>query len=199
MLEDLYHHPAVKLRLKKTGIDIETNVVRFEKDRIFLELKDEFKSYLDFFTEGREVGMTIYTSARVIELKSIVIDVEEGSNKLVMEIHDEYSIIQRRKFVRTDVKYKVSLANKEMILDTTTVNIGGGGVCLRGNEQLKIGETYYFTLLIPSIDDAIEGKGVIINKVECNDEIHAMFSFSEITKEMQNKIVGLCFEKEFNK
>lgn len=198
MLEDLYHKPNIKLRLKKNGIEIETKLIRFEKDRVFLRLTDEFKSYLSFFTEGREVEMTISSDARVLQLISLVIDIEKP-DIIVMEIHDDYSTVQRRKFIRTDDACNITVSSDSFILNTNTVNIGGGGLCFKGNAQFKIGETYNFKLLIPIFDDAIEGKGVIINKIEQDNDILVMFCFNDIPKEIQNKIVRFCFEKEFNK
>lgn len=198
MLEvDLAKNPTVKLRLLDETTQKVLHVKRYENDRVFLELDNsERHDALYRFSEGVEAEMMIYSANRVVKLTSIVIDTI-GTKEVCMELHDEYDVIQRRRYVRTNASYAIELKNEKFMFKAQTVNIGGGGVCFLGNNSFELGQKFEFRLFLPD-DNTFEGEGIIINKAETNGDILIMFNFSELEKEARNKIIRFCFEKEFN-
>lgn len=198
MLEvDLAKNPTVKLRLLDEKTAHSFTVLKYEKDRVFLALDDnEPSSALYPFEEGLEAEMTIYSATRVVKLNSMVIETI-GAREVCMELHDEYDIIQRRRYVRTKASYGIELKSDKMMFKAQTVNLGGGGVCFVGNNSFELGQKFHFKLLLPDFND-ISGEGIVINKIETNDDILIMFNFAEMDKDVRNKVIRFCFEKEFN-
>lgn len=199
MLEvDLDKKPTVKLRLLSERTSRSFKVFKYEKDRVFLILDEtEPSSSLYNFKEGLETEMIIYSPTRVIKLNSIVIESFAGSREICMELHDEYDIIQRRRYVRTKASYSIELKSEKFLFKAKTINIGGGGICFVGNNAFEIGQKFEFRLFLPE-HEAIIGNGIVINKVEAKEDILIMFNFIDIDKETRNKIIRFCFEKEFN-
>lgn len=198
MLEvDLIKNPTVKLRLLDEATAHSFKVLKYEKDRVFLSLDDnEPTSALYRFEEGAEAEMIIYSATRVVKLNSLVIETT-GTREVCMELHDEYDIIQRRRYVRTKASYGIELKSEKLMFKAQTVNLGGGGVCFAGNNAFEIGQKFSFKLLLPEFND-ISGEGIVINKIEANGDILIMFNFSEMEKDARNKVIRFCFEKEFN-
>jgi c-di-GMP-binding flagellar brake protein YcgR len=198
MLEiDLSKNPKVKLKVPGKDIEFDSKVVKYEKDRVFLEIltnKKPDNSIL--FREGTELEMTICSTNRIVTLNSLVIETF-GAWEVCMELHDEYDVIQRRRYVRTNISCWLELKSPDLMFKAQTVNIGGGGVCFVGNNCFEIGQNFQFKLLLPGHDD-ISGEGVIINKIEVDGEILVMFNFAEMDKDIRNKVIRFCFEKEFN-
>ena len=195
MLEiDLSKNPVVKIKLLDQDIEFESTVLKYEKDRVFLELKAPKKSDSYLLREGIETEMTICSSNRIVKMNSIIIDA--GTKELCMELNQEYDVIQRRRYVRTKASYFVELKSSKLMFKAQTLNLGGGGICFIGNHCFEIGQIYQFKLLLPDHED-ITGEGIIINKVENKDETMIMFNFSNIEKEARNRIIRFCFEKEF--
>jgi len=162
-----------------------------------LVLDEEEKSSAAYrFEEGAEAEMTIYSPNRVIKLNSIVIETI-GTREVCMELHDEYDIIQRRRYVRTKASYSIELKSETLMFKAQTLNLGGGGVCFVGNNSFEIGQKFEFKLLLPNFND-IEGEGIVINKLEANGDLLIMFNFVEMEKDARNKVIRFCFEKEFN-
>jgi len=196
MLEiDLSKNPVVKVKLLDENIEIETSVLKYEKDRVFLEIKNPKKEHLHLLKEGLETEVTICSSNRIVKMSSLVIDY--NLDGLCMEINEDYDIIQRRRYIRTKVSYFIELKSDEFLFKAQTINLGGGGACFIGNHCFEIGQKFDFKLFLPDSNE-ITGKGVVINKVEAEDKVFVMFNFAEMEKETRNKIIGFCFEKEFN-
>ncbi|MEI8378222.1 MAG: PilZ domain-containing protein [bacterium] len=198
MLEiDLSKNPIVKVRVQVLDEEheFETRVLKHEKDRVFLEIKNPKREYLYVLKEGLDTEITICSSNRIVKMNSLIIDINKDC--ICVELNQEYDVIQRRRYVRTKASYFVELKSDDMMFKAQTINLGGGGVCFIGNHCFSIGQTYKFKLLLPGHDDII-GDGVIINKIEMQDETLIMFNFSNIEKETRNKIIRFCFEKEFN-
>ncbi len=198
MLEvDLAKKPTIKLRLLDEGTSHSFSVLKYEKDRVFLVLDDEEPANALYrFEEGLEAEMVIYSSTRVVKLTSVIIETT-GTREVCMELHDEYDIIQRRRYVRTKASYGIELKSEKFMFKAQTINLGGGGVCFIGNNAFEIGQKFQFNLLLPEFNN-ITGEGVVINKIETNDDILIMFNFSEMEKDARNKVIRFCFEKEFN-
>ncbi len=196
MLEiDLSKNPIVKIKLLDQNIEFESTVLKYEKDRVFLELKKTKRNDYYLLKEGLETEMTICSSNRIVKMNSLIIDVT--ANHLCLELNQEYDVIQRRRYVRTKASYFVELKSSKLMFKAQTINLGGGGICFIGNNCFEIGQIYQFKLLLPDQDD-ITGEGIIINKVEKQGEMMIMFNFSNIEKETRNRIIRFCFEKEFN-
>lgn len=197
MLEiDLSKNPKVKLELPDHDVEFEAKVLKYAKDRVFLEILTA-KHKIDYanLKEGIEFDMTICSSNRIVKLKSMVIDTA-GMKEVCMELNEDYDVIQRRRYVRTKASFGLELKSDDFMFKAQTVNIGGGGVCFVGNNCFEIGQKFDFKLLLPEHTD-ITGEGIVINKIDANDEILIMFNFAEMDKEIRNKVVRFCFEKEF--
>ena len=128
-------------------------------------------------------------------MRSIIIDYDK--DQICLEINNDYDVIQRRRYVRTKASYFIELKSETFMYKAQTINLGGGGVCFIGNHCFEIGQKMLFKLLLPGQDDVV-GEGIVINKVEVNEETLIMFNFSNMEKEARNKIIRFCFEKEFN-
>jgi len=196
MLEiDLSKNPTIKIKLLDQDIEFESKVLKYEKDRMFLEIKNPKKEDLYNLKDGLETEITICSPNRIVKMHSLII--EYNSDFICLEINNEYDVIQRRRYVRTKASYFIELKSENFMFKAQTINLGGGGVCFIGNHCFEIGQILYFKLLLPDHED-ITGEGVVINKVEMQDETLIMFNFSNIQKDIRNKIIRFCFEKEFN-
>lgn len=196
MLEiDLSKNPVVKIKLIDQNIELESRVLSYEKDRVFLELAGPKNENHYLLKEGLETEITICSSNRIVKMNSLIID--NTKEHLCVELNQEYDVIQRRRYIRTKASYFVELKSSKFMFKAQTINLGGGGICFIGNHCFEIGQIFDFRLLLPDQEDII-GDGIVINKIEGEDETLIMFNFSNIEKEARNRIIRFCFEKEFN-
>jgi c-di-GMP-binding flagellar brake protein YcgR len=196
MLEiDLSKNPVVKIKLIDQNIELESRVLSYEKDRVFLELAGPKNENHYLLKEGLETEITICSSNRIVKMNSLIID--NTKEHLCVELSQEYDVIQRRRYIRTKASYFVELKSSKFMFKAQTINLGGGGICFVGNHCFEIGQIFDFRLLLPDQEDII-GDGIVINKIEGEDETLIMFNFSNIEKEARNRIIRFCFEKEFN-
>lgn len=186
----------MKLLTFPEDVELDSKILRVEKDRLHLAFPEEYTDKMFFFREGQEVELSIYASSRVIIMVSLVIDTPYESS-FSLELNDEFLVIQRRQYVRIDLPLNVSFFHdNKLVLNTKTINISGGGFKLESSRDMVEDKEYRFSLKVEGYDLPVTGYGIVLRNLEENGQFVSMFKFTEITEDDRNKIVKLCLEHE---
>lgn len=196
-MNELEIDQKVRLKLSLSSFRMESlvcNIKWFENDRMALVFPDDKKHLIRSFPVGKELEALIYTDSGIYVFDSVVIN-SPLEYDFVIDTPKEKERIQRRDYIRAPLTLKLILNKEEKKIESTTINIGGGGIRFSINEELKPYEIWDFTLYL-SNTIMIKGKGVIIYSFLINDSIISVIKFTDINETERNKIIKKCFEEE---
>ena len=188
----------VKFSLSQVrALEINCIVRREESDRISLTFPDDMQEFAHYLFEGQEIDLILYTDRGIRVLDSIVIDSPlEGD--FVVEYYEDDNNIQRREYVRAQVKANLMIYQRGIVhpIKTTTIDIGGGGLRFNTPEEFIVGDEIDFALNLPGMDLPIKGSGEVLKMVKQDDGDWAVILFTKILESDRNKIIKYCFEIE---
>ncbi len=130
------------------------------------------------------------------------IDSFPGSAKLLLEMVDSFSYIQKREYFRVDAELAVSywLADEEKPAARsaqTAVNISGGGIRLPVAEKIAEGTRLGLEIIIDSPQSAVvECTGEVVNNYQVGEEYHTALKFIDIEEEGRDAIVAYCLAEQ---
>lgn len=125
-----------------------------------------------------------------------------GDNKLLLEMVDSFSYVQKREYFRIDAALSVSYwtidaENPEAKAVQTPVNIGGGGVRLPVSEDFKTGDRVGLEIVIKEPQPAVvECSAEVVGSYELDGEKQLALKFEDIEEEDQDAIVAYCLAEQ---
>lgn len=122
--------------------------------------------------------------------------------KLLLEMVDSFSYVQKRNYFRVDADLSVSY----WVLDgdnptarsvQTSVNISGGGIRLPVSEKIKEGTELGLEIVIDSPQPrVIECRGKVVSNYDNNGDRYVALSFVDIDDEDQDAIIAYCLAEQ---
>lgn len=157
---------------------------------IFAQSKQQFAQYLQ---EGSVVRLSIYTPSGILLMESMVI-----SAPVDCEFEVEYTKsskhIQRRKYVRAQVNYRLILEQNGKTFTALSEDIGGGGIRFVCDSNLATAHVSG-KLYIPDSTKSISFAGQIFVKPGFKQNEY-LVTFDEISEDGRNKIIQKCLQLE---
>lgn len=171
-------------------------------DRLALTTPGNISDYEEYFEEGSELSVKIYTPLGIKAFDTIILDSPISSpfgSDFVIEYTEDVSQIQRREYTRVELKAKLIIERtgyKNIVTDTIDISGGGLRVYYEGDfdYQEKVGALLYLPYSIVSI----KAKGVIIENTHLPKNEHILF-FTEIAERDRDKIIKMCFDMQIAK
>lgn len=134
-------------------------------------------------------------------IKATVVSSEEEA-KLLLEMVESFSYIQKRGYFRVDAELSVSYWIIDDEASTaksvqTSVNISGGGLRLPVSEKIKVGTKLGLEIIIDSPQAAVvECTGEVVNSYEANGDKYVALSYVDMEDEDQDAIVAYCLAEQ---
>jgi len=103
-------------------------------------------------------------------------------------------IVQRRRFVRLPVPAPVSVIGRGGLrVDTSSVNLSGGGMLLEDVGELEIGDRIHFQLELEADKPTIDGWAVVV-RLGHNGE--RGFEFEDISRKERERLIHFLFDRQ---
>ena len=158
---------------------------------------------------GDTVEVLYYLDLNIFQFDSKVIGrAVEGIPVIFLEVPEKYTVVQRRQYFRVN-KFdfiEIALYNKlyndgdieinhgeKIIRKVVLLDISGGGMKIKLDEQVSLNDTIHCVLKTPKEDIDVYGKVVRIEKDELNSYLCGI-SFIDLTQKMRDKIIQYTFE-----
>jgi hypothetical protein len=177
------------------GVAKVTTVPQFE----ITFLPDQLHPDLLNFNEFCQVAFDVAGEGKTIKAK---LDSSPEPAKLVLEMVDSFSYVQKREYFRVDADLAVSFwlvddETPEARSLQTSVNISGGGIRLPVTEKIPEGTRIGLEIVIESPQSAVvECVGEVVNNYKVGDEYSCALKFVEIDEEGQDAIVAYCLAEQ---
>lgn len=167
-------------------------------DRLSLDFPRELLDYACYLDEGTELPVKIFTPTGVKAFDSIIIN-SPYEPEFVIEFVEDHIQIQRREFMRVELKVKVIVerAGKDNIV-TETLDISGGGIRFLYDGDFKFQEEVGILLYLPYAIRSIKAKGYIIKPEHLPQDQHVLL-FTAIDESDRDKIIKQCFDIQLSK
>ncbi len=179
----------------KTTVGVTCQFIDCEHDRLYLRFPDDKLQLKQYFYEGREVEISLYTiDGNRSYLGLIIYEPEDGL--IVVEYQEITKLKQNRKMLRVKATRTIDLKLNGELVSLHTVDIGGGGCMIVSFQDIPIDtETEAYLRLIPGVP-AIKTKiKVLWSKYIPNEEkYYVAISFIEIKEFDCKKIVNFCYD-----
>lgn len=164
-------------------------------DRLELSTPDDIDDYEEYFEEGCELGVKIFTPLGIKTFDTIILDSPLESN-FVIEYIENTSQIQRREYTRVELKAKIIIertGQKNIVTDT--IDISGGGLRIYYDGTFEPQEKVGALLYLPYSIVSIKAKGIILENSHLPKNEHILY-FTEIAERDRDKIIKLCFDMQ---
>lgn len=173
--------------------ELDCFIKEVEKDRLSLTFPEDKLGYAKYFDEGSEVSVKIFTPSGIKAFDSIVLD-SPLEPDFVIEYIEEHTEIQRREYLRCDLKTKfiIERHSGENII-THTLDIGGGGIKFYYDGLFNTDEHAKCRLYLPLQFSSVQAIGNIVKKPHMQKDEH-VFIFSNIKNADRDRIIKKCFE-----
>lgn len=188
----------VKLKFKmadNSDKEIDCYITEIHSDRLFLTKPGELFNYIQYFDEGKELSVRIFTPIGVKIFDTIVLNSPLESDFVIEYIEDSLQI-QRREYTRVELDLKVIIEKQgKGNLITHTVDISGGGLRFYCEESFEPDESVGVYLYLPFSIRSIQSKAIIIKNSHLPKNEHVL-CFTEINERDRDKIIKQCFETQ---
>ena len=130
------------------------------------------------------------------------IDSVPGEAKLLLEMVDAFTYVQKREYFRVDAALSVSYwvideANPSAKSVQTPVNISGGGIRIPVSEKIKNGTRLGLELVIDSPQPTVvECVGEVVGSYDSGGIMQVALKFTDIEDEDQDAIVAYCLAEQ---
>lgn len=162
-------------------------------------LPDQLKPEQLNFEEFCQVAFDVAGEGKSIKAKVVS---SPETEKLLLEMVDSFSYIQKREYFRVDTELAVSFwraeeENPEARSLQATVNISGGGIRLPVSEKIPEGTRLGLEIIIESPQSSVvECVGEVVNNYKAGDEYYCALKFIDIEEEGQDAIVAFCLAEQ---
>lgn len=169
-------------------------IKRVETDRIALVFPEGKREFIRDLPEGKEINAVIYTNSGIFVFDSIVIN-SPLEQDFVIELPAEKQRIQRREYVRAPMSLRLVLKKDSSDFETSTINIGGGGIRFISQENIEKDHLWGFLLHLPD-KTVLRGTGRVLYTLLQSGHVASVIVFSEISETDRNRLIKLCFDEE---
>lgn len=181
----------VKLFVQNLDKEFDCFIKEVYDDRISLDYPQDIIEYSDYFEEGEDIPVKIFTPLGVKSFSAAILDAPYEEN-FTIEYVESTNDLQRREYVRVpfSVKVFVETQDKKNII-AYTLDISGGGLKFFSEEEIESQEVK-ITIYMPD-DRSLHAKGTIIHNqfIPVNEHV---LSFTEIDEKDRDRIIKKCFE-----
>lgn len=195
-MSEIKENQQVKLSFKTADgseKDLDCSIKNIYKDRLSLNFPKEIIYYKDYLQEGDEVRAEIYTPTGIKMFEAIILN-SPLEYDFVIEFVENFIEIQRRKYLRADLKTKVIIERPEKgNIVTSTLDIGGGGIRFLYEGVFEEKEKVNCLLYLPMYLNSIKASGIIIQDKHLEKNEHVMV-FTKIDEKERDKIIKKCLE-----
>lgn len=168
----------------------------FHHDRLTLNYPKDILNYSEYFEEGSELSVKVFTPIGVRVYESIVLD-SPFEGDFVIEYVENSPQIQRREYVRILHCLKVVVEKEDKNTAVAyTVDISGGGIKFVYDGDFRPGESVKLTMYLPDVR-AIQCYGTILKNEHIPKNEHVLF-FTEIDEKERDRLIKLCFDLQTN-
>lgn len=129
---------TVELDKSKGGKILEGKVIDYIKDRVMIEINNEYIDDAKLIKELDELEVTVYTHLGLKKMKSSVIYELNDKNCIILENNDSYQVEQKRKFARVRVNFNFKIKKDEKEFLASAINISAGGLAFKLNDEEKL-------------------------------------------------------------
>ena len=173
--------------------ELDCTINKLYSDRLSINFPRETINYVDYLKEGDELNVKIFTPSGIKMFDAIILNSPLEAD-FVIEFVEDYIDIQRRKYLRADLKTKVIIqrADNENIV-TTTLDIGGGGIRFFYEGPITHREKSSCFLYLPMYLHSITASGIILKDEHLNADEYVMV-FTKIEERDRDKIIKKCIE-----
>ena len=190
--------PAQKVRI---GVETPSGQIlqfysyikKIEKDRLLLVFSESKSQIAAYLKEGSMIKVSIYTQNGILLLDSIVLN-EPVNCEFEVEFAKSRKRIQRRKYFRVEVNYRMIIEQMNNTYTVLTKDISGGGIRFICDSYLYPAEVKA-KLYIPEHKDAVVFIGEIEKKAYFKDNEYIV-KFKNIQEYERNRIIQKCMELE---
>lgn len=173
--------------------EVDCFIKEIHSDRLSLEYPDEVIDYLEYFSEGEELLVKIFTPSGVKVFDAVVIN-SPLERDFVIEYVEGPIKIQRREYIRIEAETKVIIEREDADnIVTQTTDIGGGGIRFSYGGSFFPNENVGCLLYLPLQVYSVKAKGVIIKPLHLTVNEHVL-QFTEIDERDRDRIIKKCFE-----
>ena len=151
------------------------------------------------FEEFCQVAFDVAGEGKTIKAK---LDSSPEAAKLILEMVDSFSYVQKREYFRVDAELAVSFwriddENPAARSLQTTVNISGGGIRVPVDEEVPEGTKLGLEIVVDSPQSAVvECVGEVVNSYKFGDGYCCALKFIDIEDEGQDAIVAYCLAEQ---
>ena len=130
------------------------------------------------------------------------IDSVPGEAKLLLEMVDAFTYVQKREYFRVDAALSVSYwvideDNPSAKSVQTPVNISGGGIRIPVSEKIKNGTRLGLELVIDSPQPTVvECVGEVVGNYDSGGAMQVALKFTDIEDEDQDSIIAYCLAEQ---
>ena len=157
---------------------------------VFSESKAHLSQYLK---EGASIRLSIYTPTGILLQESIVLN-SPVNCEFEVEFSKSKKRIQRRKYFRVDVNYRMIIEQNGKTYTVLTKDLSGGGIRFISDMPLQEGEVKA-KLYIPEHVDAVVFVGEVCKKAYFSANEYVV-KFVRIQDYERTRIVQKCMELE---
>ena len=177
-------------------VEADCIIIKAEDDRIYLDFISQDLALAEYFYEGQEIEVSLYTDKGIRVYDSIVLySLIEGA--FVIEYYEEVNKLQRREYMRINAIYDLILYYGKEVVRTKTINISGGGLRFSVKQEFIVGEELEFSLYLPQRKIPVNGCGKIIEMVKQeNSSNYSIIEFNHIKEMDRSRIMRACFALE---
>lgn len=189
-----------KLRFRTTDNaikEVDCAVKKVYSDRLVLQfiggLSKEIIDYSDYFEEGRDISVRIFTPVGVEIFDAMILNSPFGSD-FVIEYVDDPLQLQRREYTRVPLDTKIIIERpEEGNIVTHTVDLSGGSLKFVYDDFLSNGEELNALLYLPYELRSFSVQG-IVKKQDYMGEDEYVLSFTKLEERDRDKIIKRCFD-----
>ena len=190
--------PAQKVRI---GVEANNGQIlqffsyikKIDVDRMILVFSEAKAHLSQYLKEGVSIRLSIYTPTGILLQESIVLN-SPVNCEFEVEFSKSKKRIQRRKYFRVDVNYRMIIEQNGKTYTVLTKDLSGGGIRFISDMPLQEGEVKA-KLYIPEHVDAVVFVGEVCKKAYFSTNEYVV-KFVRIQDYERTRIVQKCMELE---
>lgn len=173
--------------------EVNCRVKTVYRDRISLFFPEEMLVYSQYFEEGEELSVEVFTESG-IELFDTIILNSPLEEDFMIEYSENSTNIQRREYARVPFEAKILIqrANRQNVV-TYTIDISGGGIRIYSDSSFDQKEDVKFNLFLSSDSPSIQAEATVVQHKNLPKNEYILI-FAKIDERVRDRVIKKCFE-----